>query len=66
MNIQPIKLFQLALTLGLGNTQPTDLEFLRDTIRDLNILLLNGLRFEDRVISVKLKCIICDPQLKLL
>jgi hypothetical protein len=66
MNIQPIKLFQLALTLGLGNTKPTDLEFLRDTIRDLNILLLNGLRFEDRVISVKLKCIICDPQLKLL
>lgn len=33
---------------------------LRDTIRDLNILLLNGLRFEDRVINVKLKCIICD------
>ena len=58
INTQPIKLFPLALTLG--NTKPTDLEFLRDTIRDLNILLINGLRFEDRVINVKLKCIICD------
>ena len=58
INIQPIKLFPLALTLG--NTKHTGLEFLRDTIRDLNILLLNGLRFEDRVINVKLKCIICD------
>lgn len=62
LNIKPTKIFPLALTLG--NAKPFDLEFLRDTVQELNRLLLNGLNYKDHVILVKLKCIICDAPAK--
>ena len=58
MNISPVRIFPVALTYG--ESKPTDLDFLSDSVRDLNNILKDGLHYGDRVIEVTLRCVICD------
>ena len=57
-NVSPVHVFPVALTYG--SSKPSDLDFLLDTVRDLERLLVNGLTVDDKIIPVRVKCIICD------
>ena len=43
-----------------GKVKPVDLEFICDTISDLNDMLRNGLHFKGKTINVQLQNIVCD------
>lgn len=58
VNMDPIVVFPVVLTCG--NSKPSDLTFLSDTIQELNVLLQNGLQCDDRIINVVIRCIVCD------
>lgn len=56
--IHPVTIFPVALTCG--KSKPCNLDFLNDTIRDLNHILQHGIQYEESTIHVTLKCIVCD------
>lgn len=58
VNVKPVVVFPVAL--AYGNSKPKDLEFLEDVIRDLGDILENGLQDGNRVLSVSLRCVVCD------
>ena len=58
IQLEPMQVFPVALTFGCA--KPVDLEFVKDTVRDLGDVMQNGLEFENRIIQVNLKCIVCD------
>ncbi|XP_028415165.1 uncharacterized protein LOC114538214 [Dendronephthya gigantea] len=58
VNITPVVVFPVVLTCG--NSKPVDLDFLDDLIGDLNNLLQNGLQDGETVLSVCLRCVVCD------
>ena len=58
VNVQPVQVFPVVLTCG--NSKPKDLEFLDELIDDLNELLRNGLKVDERTFCVSLRCIVCD------
>lgn len=62
IQLVPMKIFPVALSYGAS--KPSDLDFLRDTITELQELLQNGFRYQDRVVQIKLKCIVCDAPAK--
>ena len=58
VNIKPVVVFPVAL--AYGSTKPRDLEFLEDVVKDLGHILSDGLQDENRVLSVTLRCVVCD------
>ena len=62
MNFTPIKVFPVALTYGASKAH--DLDFLSDTVRDLNTLLEHGLKYGDKILKVSLRCVVCDAPAK--
>ncbi|KAK3880426.1 hypothetical protein Pcinc_015109 [Petrolisthes cinctipes] len=56
--IHPVTVFPVALTFG--KSKPCNLDFLNDTIRELNHILQHGILYEESTIRVSLKCIVCD------
>ena len=54
----PVKIFPVALLCG--ETKPANLDFLQDTVTDLGLLIQNGLEYDNRTVTVKVKCIVCD------
>lgn len=60
--MHPVTIFPVALSHG--ESKPKDLEFLHDAIRDLNMLLQNGLKDGDKIIQISLKSVICDAPAK--
>ena len=56
--IHPVSVFPVALTCG--KSKPCSLDFLSDTIRDLNHILQHGILYKESTIHVTLKCIVCD------
>ena len=58
VNIKPVVVFPVAL--AYGSTKPRDLEFLEDVVKDLDHILSDGLQDENRVLSVTLRCVVCD------
>lgn len=62
MNVQPVHVFPVALCCG--STKPNNLDFLTDTITDLNELLMQGFIFDECLITVSLRCIVCDAPAK--
>ena len=58
INIAPVKVFPVALTLG--KSKPSDLDFLLDTIQDVQNLLRDGFYVQENHYNVTLKCIVCD------
>ena len=62
VNIRPTVVFPVALTCGAS--KPSDLEFLSDVIRDLKMLLQQGLQDGDKSIPVSIRCIVCDAPAK--
>ncbi len=64
MNVEPVTVFPVALTYG--KSEPSNLEFLQDTIDDLNVLLNDGLDIGERVIPISIRCIVCDAPAKAL
>jgi hypothetical protein len=63
MNFTPvIKVFPVPLTYG--TSKPHDLDFLSDTVRDLNTLLEHGLKYGDKILKVSLRCVVCDAPAK--
>ncbi|CAB4013323.1 Hypothetical predicted protein [Paramuricea clavata] len=62
MNFTPVKVFPVALTYGAS--KPHDLDFLSDTVRDLNTLLEHGLKYGDKILKVSLRCVVCDAPAK--
>ncbi|XP_050719438.1 uncharacterized protein LOC127000064 [Eriocheir sinensis] len=56
--IQPVTVFPVALTCG--SSKPCNLDFLNDTIRELNDILQHGIQYEEFKIHVTLKSIVCD------
>ncbi len=58
VNIKPVVVFPVVLTCG--DSKPKDLEFLDELIRDLNNILESGVQDGKRVLSVTVRCIVCD------
>ena len=58
VNIKPIVVFPVVLTCG--DSKPKDLEFLEELISDLNDALKNGIEDGERVLSVTIRCVVCD------
>ena len=58
IQVHPIQIFPVALCLE--KSKPVDLEFMFDTISDLNDMLRNGLHFKGKIINVQLQNIVCD------
>ncbi|KAK3868236.1 hypothetical protein Pcinc_026365 [Petrolisthes cinctipes] len=56
--IHPVTVFPVALTFG--KSKPCNLDFLNDTIRELNHILQHGILYEESTIRVSLKCTVCD------
>ncbi|CAB4036659.1 Hypothetical predicted protein, partial [Paramuricea clavata] len=52
MNLTPVRIFPIALTYG--KSKPKNLDFLHDTVRDLNIVLKQGLSCGSKVLKVSL------------
>ena len=61
-NLKPMKSFLITVTVG--NSKPSNLDFLNETIIDLNNLLINGFDYNERHFGVTLSCIICDAPAK--
>ena len=64
VNVKPVVVFPVAL--AYRNSKPKDLEFLEDVIRDLGDILEHGLQDCNRVLSVSLRCVVCDAPAKAL
>ena len=58
VNVKPIIVFPVVLTCG--SSKPKDLEFLEELINDLDNVLKDGVQDGDRVLSVSLRCVVCD------
>ncbi|KAI2646469.1 UDP-N-acetylglucosamine 1-carboxyvinyltransferase [Labeo rohita] len=56
--LDPVTIFPTALTSGVS--QPTDLGFLEDTVRELGYLMNHGIHYRGRKIKVNLRCFVCD------
>ena len=61
-NASPAYVFPLALTYG--HSKPDNLDFVIDTVRDLDVILINGLFVDGEHFQVNLKCIVCDAPAK--
>ena len=57
-NVSPVHVFPVALTYG--PSKPNNLDFLCETITDLELLLQDGLLIDGDILPVCLKCIVCD------
>ena len=57
-NLYPKTVFPVTITCG--DKKPKDLDFLNETIDDLNDLIRDGITIENTHYSVYLKCIVCD------
>ena len=64
VHLEPIKVFPVSLSYG--HSKPSNLDFIRDTIVELGEILLHGLQFGGRVITVILRCVVCDAPAKAL
>ncbi|CAB4020328.1 Hypothetical predicted protein [Paramuricea clavata] len=53
MNLTPVRIFPIALTYG--KSKPKNLDFLHDTVRDLNMVLKQGLSCGSKVLKVSLR-----------
>ena len=62
LHLQPLSIFPLALSFG--KSKPSNLDFLSDTVEGLRNILLNGILFNDRLVNVRLKGVICDAPAK--
>ena len=62
MNLTPVRIFPIALTYG--KSKPKNLDFLHDTVRDLNVVLNQGLSCGSKVLKVSLRCVVCDAPAK--
>ncbi len=62
IHLQPTTVFTVAISFG--ESKPADLDFLADTITEMNYLIEEGLQIDGKVIDVRLKCIICDAPAK--
>ena len=60
VNINTAKVFPLSISVG-GN-KPLNLDFLQDSINDLNKEINEGVEFEGKRFNVSRRCIICDAQ----
>ena len=58
VNIKPVIVFPVVLTCG--DSKPNDLEFLEELINDLNNVLKNGVQDGERILSVTIRCVVCD------
>ena len=57
-NIHPKVVFPVVITCG--DKKPQNLEFLDETINEINVVLTEGLSVENRSFNVFLSCIVCD------
>ncbi|XP_076080684.1 uncharacterized protein LOC143051667 isoform X1 [Mytilus galloprovincialis] len=62
INLKPMKVF--AVTLTLGTSKPQSLDFLNEVINELDILLQRGIMLNEKHIDIGLKCIVCDAPAK--
>ena len=61
-NFTPPK--QFPITLTVGTTKPSNLEFLNEAINDLNNLIINGININDEHFNIRILNIICDAPAK--
>ena len=63
VNIEPPVVFPVAFSFG--KSKPSDLEFLKETVFDLDSILKNGLKINaQKHLTVSLRCIVCDAPAK--
>jgi hypothetical protein len=55
IQLKPKKVFPFVLTIG--PTKPENLNFLQESVHEIDTLLQQGFNYHGRLISVKLKCI---------
>ena len=58
LHLDPMQVFPVTLTYG--NHKPTDMTFMDDVIESALELMQDGLHFNDRIISINIRCIVCD------
>lgn len=52
------------VALCLGQSKPTDLNFMNETIQELQRLNVNGFQFKERTIRIRIHSFICDAPAK--
>ncbi|XP_052093558.1 uncharacterized protein LOC127729725 isoform X1 [Mytilus californianus] len=62
VHLDPLLIFTVALSYG--QTKPANLDFLHDTITDLDNIIQNGLMYSGVNIRIKLRCVVCDAPAK--
>ncbi|CAC5378361.1 unnamed protein product [Mytilus coruscus] len=62
VHLDPLLIFTVALSYG--QTKPANLDFLYDTITDLDNIMHNGLMYSGVNIKIKLRCVVCDAPAK--
>ena len=62
IQLKPKKVFPFVLTIG--PTKPENLNFLQESVHEIDTLLQQGFNYHGRLISVNLKCIVCDAPAK--
>lgn len=62
IHLEPQKVFPV--TLCLGESKPSNLDFLKDTIQELDNILEHGMECDGKLICVKLRAVICDAPAK--
>ena len=53
--------FPVALTLG---TKPSNLDFIEDTVNELNALIINNIIINNTLFKIIIDCIVCDAPAK--
>lgn len=62
MNVKPVQVFPIAILCG--SSKPINLDFLNDSVDDINVLLRHGLTVNDKHFTIHLRCIVCDMPAK--
>ena len=62
IHIEPQVVFPVALTYG--QSKPTDLEFLNESISEIKEVLEHGVQVKDATVHCKLRAVICDAPAK--
>ena len=58
LHLKPVSVFLITLTLG--KSKPNDFEFIDDILRCVSALLQHGLKFNNKLLHVNLRCVVCD------
>ncbi|PIK35886.1 hypothetical protein BSL78_27286 [Apostichopus japonicus] len=58
VNLNPVNVFPISV--GIGQSKPSNLDFLADSIAEINHALKEGITYQGKHFQVALQCVVCD------